>query len=171
MIGKWITTDSIGQFYTNTESYAFKTDRIDSLELYGNRCHTDDSTGIVKCTIIDTYYDYSNNQKVTGKVIGIGNISQWFITNENKLHIIIKARADLRYVIHKLDDTSLELETYDGKGKLTLKKISSKTSNIGSAKREVANKDSSLYLVDGKKIDNVPHNTIYIRKGAKFVAK
>lgn len=172
LIGKWITTDSIGEFYTNSESYAFKTDRIDSLVIYDHRRAGDDSTGVVMCTIIDDLYVYGDNGGLTSKkemVVKIGHISQWYITNVNKLHLIIQGRADLRYVILNMDENTLELETFDGKGRLILKRVSSPSSELSEIKQENQTKDTSIHLVDGRTTDVIPPNSIYIKEGVKRV--
>lgn len=172
VIGKWITTDSIGEFYENSESYAFKTDRIDSLVIYEHRRSIDDSTGVVMCTIIDDLYVYGDNGGLIckkGIVVKIGHISQWYITNVNKLHLIIQGRADLRYVILNMDENTLELETFDGKGRLILKKVASPSSRVSEIKQENHAKDIPIYLVDGRKTDVIPTNGIYIKEGVKRI--
>ena len=171
LIGKWETIDSIGSFRSNPKSIVCPNENIDYLEFYDFRRNQDDSCGVVICTAYENVKQYHDDGSVSENweyVKHIGHVNLWFISNSNKLHIQCQARADLKYVIISLDSEFLVLETYDGKGKLTLRrKKDNASSNVN--QNIIAESNENRYTIDGKKSEGSIPKGIYLTYGKKII--
>lgn len=172
LIGKWETIDSIGSFRSNPASISCPVENIDYIDLYDFRRNQDDSCGVVICTVYEKVEHYHNDGSVSESweyVKRYGHINLWFISNVNKLHIQCWARADVKYVIKSLDSEFLILETYDGKGKLTLRRVKDKDSSYVNQSIIVEPDERSKYTLDGLKIEASAPKGIYISSGKKRI--
>ena len=93
-------------------------------------------------------------------------VLDFYISNNDKLHIIVSGDYALRFVIEELIETSLKLKTYDGTCAIELTKESS-TGIASTAK--APEKDAATYNLNGQKIDSPQPNMIYIQNGQKKV--
>lgn len=171
LIGKWETVDSIGSFRCNLSSYSFPSENIEYLDLYEFRRNGDDSCGIVKCSVYKETYHFDEQLGFVSDgwsmVPCYGNINSWFISNGNKLHLICKSRADLRYVIKQLDNNNLVLETYDGKGQLTMKRVNENESKISVVTTDKQSDDT--FTLEGIKVEGIMPGKVNIISGKKII--
>ena len=171
LIGKWETVDSIGSFRCNLSSYCCPNENIEYLELYEFRRNGDDSCGVVKCSVYKETYHWDDEM---GEVYDgwnlvpvYGHINLWFISNTDKLHLVCGQRADLRYVIKRLDFDNLVLETFDGKGQLTMRRIKESESNISSI--STGKQSEGTFTMEGIKVESLTPGRVYISSERKFV--
>ena len=75
----------------------------------------------------------------------------------------------MKYVIKSLDSEFLILETYDGKGKLTLRRVKDKDSSYVNQSIIVEPDERSKYTLDGIKIEASAPKGIYISSGKKRI--
>lgn len=92
----------------------------------------------------------------------------FFISNGNKLHLIVNDEYSLRFVIEELTNTTLILNTYKGDGKITLMKENA--AGIRDVRQD-KNSESSTYNLQGYKVEKVTPSEIYVRNGRKVVSK
>ena len=92
-------------------------------------------------------------------------VTDFLISNSNKLHIDIDGEISFRFVIEELSDQKLRLKSYDGGFTATYKRVSSTTKV-----KEIATTDSTqeeYYNLQGIQ-SRVPHKGINIvRRGSK----
>ena len=91
-------------------------------------------------------------------------VTDFYISNNNKLHIIVSGEYALRFIIEELTETSLKVKTYDGTGSITLTKENS--TRVGSITKTPA-QSTDAYSLSGQKVTNLQPNTIYIKDGQK----
>lgn len=96
-------------------------------------------------------------------------ILDFFISNNNKLHIIIGDDYCLRYVIEYLTENQMKLKAYDGSYSFIMGKDTS-TTGVRSA-TQTQPTDFTVYDLNGKKVENIKTNGIYIQSGQKKVIK
>lgn len=104
-------------------------------------------------------YPYNHNERIL----------DFFISNNNKLHIIIGDDFCLRYVIEYLTESQMKLKAYDGSYSFIMGKDTS-TTGVRSAIQNQPT-DSTVYDLNGKKVENIKTNGIYIQSGQKKVIK
>ena len=110
--------------------------------------------------------DFKESGEVIANGFDLGWISDYFISNTNKLHFVIAAKSR-RYIIWDyIKDEILVLGTFDRQNLLFLRKINS------ASIRKVTNTiniDNAKYNLQGVKVDD-PEG-IYIQNGQKYIAK
>ena len=92
----------------------------------------------------------------------------FFISNGNKLHLIVDDEYSLRFIIDELTNTTLILKTYKGDGMVKLTKES--TSNIKRVNQD-RHSESSTYSIQGHKVERTKASGVYIQSGRKFISK
>lgn len=169
LIGKWETVDSIGSFRYVQHSQ-FPCENIEYLELYEfRRDATSDSCGVIKGTgYIETGHWDDKYGYVYDWGIGpvYGHLNMWFISNNDKLHLIVQGHADVKYVIKQLDSDNLVLETFDGKGQLTMRRIKESESNISSI--STGKQSEGTFTMKGIKVESLIPGRVYISSERKF---
>lgn len=95
-------------------------------------------------------------------------ILDFFISNNNKLHITVGDDFALRFVIEELTSSSLRAKTYDGHS-LTFSKVHSSSGVKPMTQTNSA--DGSIYNLNGQKVEDVTTNGVYIQNGQKKVVK
>ena len=95
-------------------------------------------------------------------------ILDYFITNNNKLHIIVQDDYTLHFIIEELTSSSLKVKTYDGH-RFTFVKVNSSSSVKPMTQTHSA--DDSIYNLSGQKVEDVTTNGVYIQNGQKKVVK
>ncbi len=144
--------------------------------------------GIISFTSLelgDGFYervDYTYNEVYTGYNSGVvrkmkyiepdeGNptydywIVDFFICNNNKLHIQIGDDWTLRFVINEMTKTDLSLSTYDKSCTVTLKRTNA--TNITEASQPINN--SNTYNLNGQIVEQMEPNNVYIKNGIKVM--
>ena len=172
LIGKWETIDSIGSFRSNLKS-PLPIENFNYLELYEFRRNGDDSCGVIRCTVYENVKHWNEDGSVSEGweyVHHYGHVNMWFISNSNKLHIQCQARADFKYVIKSLDSEYLVLETYDGKGRLILKRKTEEVDDTYVDDRFVDTQEEDTYTLNGVKIKGMKSKGIYVTLGKTIIA-
>ena len=118
------------------------------------------ASGLIKNMIYISPY---NNRQYTENSM----ISDYFISNNNKLHIIAGNYA-LHFIIEELSASSLKVKTYDGQN-YTFEKDNSSTDVKPMTLTRSA--DDSIYNLSGQKVEDVTTNGVYIQNGQKKVVK
>lgn len=168
LVGTWTTTglDYAPLGITNIESitledglYNYNDEGDDWIEkFYG--------CGKIKLTTIDPNYNpnYDDNEESTT----IEPILDYFITNNNKLHIIVDEDYTLHFIIEELTTTTLKVKTYGGKS-YTFTKDNSSNAVLSVNMTRPA--DESTYNLSGQEVENITADGIYIKNGQKKVVK
>ena len=94
-------------------------------------------------------------------------INDFFISNNNKLHIIQESMT-FHFIIEELTATTLKVRTYDGQSYSFTKDNSSSAVQSVSMTRSA---DKSTYNLSGQKVENITADGIYIQSGQKKVLK
>lgn len=94
-------------------------------------------------------------------------INDFFISNNNKLHIIQESMT-FHFIIEELTATTLKVKTYDGQSYSFTKDNSG--SGVQSV-RQTRSADESTYNLSGQKIEKATADGIYIQNGQKKVVK
>lgn len=96
-------------------------------------------------------------------------ISDFFISNNNKLHIVTFPDLcnQIRLVIKEWTNDVMKLESYDGETKIELKKDKSAVKLVMA---EIQS-DGVLYDVQGHKVKQTEKGNIYIQNNRKFIAQ
>lgn len=159
LTGTWITTGFTYPAYeiTNIESITFGDDIYD-------KGYKATMSGFLKNLV---YTSYSSG-KATTKTVEVGKIFDYFISNNNKLHIIYDDNFTLHFIIEELSATTLKVKTYDGQSFSFAKDNSSSAINSISNNRSA---DESTYNLSGQKVENITADGIYIQNGQKKVIK
>lgn len=155
LIGTWRTS---GLAYaplkiTNIESIALGDNIYDGHPQSGsliNYTHEDDE--------FNEYIEYPRTQRIL----------DYFITNNNKLHIIVQDDYTLHFIIEELTSSSLKVKTYDGH-RFTFVKDNSSSGVKPMTQTNSA--DDSIYNLNGQKVEDVTTNGVYIQNGQKKVVK
>lgn len=93
-------------------------------------------------------------------------VLDFYISNNNKLHIIVSDDYALRFVIEELSETALKVKTYDGACSITFtKEGSTRVASVANTSTQT----TTTYNLNGQKIDSPQPNTIYIQNGQKKV--
>ena len=157
--------DLIGTWTTTGLAYApYKITNIESITLgdgiYGNSKRW---SGFFKNI---TRVNYSDGEEET-RTIEKEQINDFFISNNNKLHIVQESMT-FHFIIEELTATTLKVKTYDGQS------YSFTKDNSSSAVRSVSmtrSADGSTYNLSGQRVENVTTDGIYIQNGQKKVVK
>ena len=110
---------------------------------------------------------------IKGIVFGSGeyrdekHIPDFFISNNNKLHIIVGDDFSLRFIIEELTATTMKVRTYDGKCSVTF--TMKNPTDIKAVQKNSENTDT--YNLGGQKVKNVTSDGVYIQNGQKKVVK
>ena len=119
------------------------------------------TSGLIKnMTHIEPY----NNREYTENT----RILDYFISNNNKLHIIVEDDYAMHFIIEELSASSLKLKTYDGQS-YTFAKDNSSTEV--KPMTQTYSTDDSIYNLSGQKVEDVTTNGVYIQNGQKKVVK
>ena len=95
-------------------------------------------------------------------------VPDYYISNNNKLHIWVDDSYALHFIIEELTATTLKVKTYDGQS------YSFTRENSGSgvqSVRQTRSADESTYNLSGQKVESVTADGIYIQNGQKKVVK
>lgn len=161
--------DLIGTWNTNGLTYpAYEISNIESITL--GDCMYDDEKGLDSMSgyITNmTYNSYSYDKKTT-KTKEFASITDFIISNNNKLHIVQADNFVLHFIIEELTSTTLKVRTYDG-----LSYTFSKTASPSSVRTVTMTRsaDDSTYNLNGQKMENITSDGIYIQNGQKVVVK
>ena len=118
------------------------------------------ASGMVKMT----YFNFKYSRSETNEE----KIPDYYISNNNKLHICIGNGYALHFIIEELTATTLKVKTYDGNSYTFTKTSSSSAVKSLSVTRST---DESIYNLSGQKVENVTADGIYIQNGQKKVIK
>ena len=129
-------------------------------------------------------YDRSTGSKGTGKYTcgmmtvttineyeektAIERVPDYYISNNNKLHIWVDDSYAMHLIIEELTPTTLKVKTYDGQSYSFTKDNSSSAVQSVSMTRTA---DKSTYNLSGQKVENITADGIYIQSGQKKVLK
>lgn len=163
LVGTWTTTglDYAPLGITNIESITLE----DGLYDYDKGDYKFYACGIMALTTKDpNYARYGNDEEYTG----IEAILDYFITNNNKLHIIVDEEYTLHFIIEELTATTLKVKTYGGKSYTFTKDNSSNAVQSVNMTRPA---DESTYNLSGQEVENITADGIYIQNGQKKVVK
>lgn len=111
-----------------------------------------------------TYISPYNNREYTENT----SILDYFISNNNKLHIIVGDDYAMHFIIEELSASSLKLKTYDGQS-YTFEKDNSSTDV--KPMTLIRSADDSIYNLSGQKMEDFTTNGVYIQNGQKKVVK
>jgi len=115
--------------------------------------------GIMTVTTID---NNGGEKTVTERV------PDYYISNNNKLHIWVDDSYAMHFIIEELTPTTLKVKTYDGQSYTFTKDNSSVGVRSLSMTRSA---DGSTYNLSGHRVENVTADGIYIQNGQKMVMK
>jgi len=101
------------------------------------------------------------------KTAEVEQINDFFISNNNKLHIIQESMT-FHFIIEELTPTTLKVRTYDGQNYTFTKDNSSAAVRSASMTRSA---DGSTYNLSGQRVENVTTDGIYIQNGQKKVVR
>ena len=163
LVGTWTTTglDYAPLGITNIESITLE----DGLYEDGYDDYKSYACGIMALTKKDpNYARHGNDEEYTG----IEAILDYFITNNNKLHIIVDEEYTLHFIIEELTATTLKVKTYGGKSYTFTKDNSSNAVQSVNMTRPA---DESTYNLSGQEVENITADGIYIQNGQKKVVK
>lgn len=164
LVGTWTTTglDYAPLGFTNIESITLEDglyeDGYDDYKFY--------ACGIMALTKKVPNYGrpgYEEEEEST-----IERILDYFITNNNKLHIIVGDDYTLHFIIEELTATTLKVKTYGGKSYTFTKDNSSNAVQSVNMTRPA---DESTYNLSGQEVENITADGIYIQNGQKKVVK
>ena len=165
LVGTWTTTglDYAPLGITNIESITLEDglyeyeDDYDDYKFY--------ACGIMALTKKDpNYARHGDDEEYTA----IEPILDYFITNNNKLHIIVDEEYTLHFIIEELTATTLKVKTYGGKSYTFTKDNSSNAVQSVNMTRPA---DESTYNLSGQEVENITADGIYIQNGQKKVVK
>ena len=114
--------------------------------------------GIMTVTTIEEY----------GEKTAIERVPDYYISNNNKLHIWVDDSYAMHLIIEELTPTTLKVRTYDGQSYSFTKDNSSSVVQSVSMTRSA---DESTYNLSGQKVENITADGIYIQNGQKKVMK
>jgi len=164
LVGTWTTTglDYAPLGITNIESITLEDglyeDDYDDYKFY--------ACGIMALTKKDPNYGRYGQEEEESTTIE--PILDYFITNNNKLHIIVDEDYTLHFIIEELTATTLKVKTYGGKSYTFTKDNSSNAVQSVNMTRPA---DESTYNLSGQEVENITADGIYIQNGQKKVVK
>ena len=155
LVGTWTTT---GMSYaplglTNIESISL------GAGLYTRETKTFYTCGLI--TVTETDKDGEPKQVIE-------RVPDYFISNNNKLHIWIDDSFVMHLIIEELTPTTLKVKNYDGKSYSFTKENSG--SSVSSVELTTS-ADESTYNLSGQKVEHVTSDGIYIQNGQKRVIR
>ena len=153
LIGTWTTTGFTHVLYKILD--------IESITLGPGEYKGRVTAGLIKNM---TYIDFWDNRENTRDQ----KIFDYFISNNNKLHITVEDDYVMHFIIEELSASSLKLKTYDGQS-YTFEKDNSSTEVKPMTLTRSA--DDSIYNLSGQKVEDVTTNGVYIQNGQKKVVK
>lgn len=124
--------------------------------------------GGLPCSGFITGLAIPGSERYNGDSDSEKSIPDFFISNNNKLHIIVGDDFALRFVIEELTSSSLKAKTYDGH-RFTFVKDNSSSGVKPMTQTHSA--DDSIYNLNGQKVEDVTTNGVYIQNGQKKVVK
>ncbi|MBR5635219.1 MAG: hypothetical protein IKW78_08640 [Prevotella sp.] len=155
-------TDLIGTWTTTGFTYAlYKILNIESITLGFGEYERGVASGLIKNM---TYIDFWDNRENTRDQ----KIFDYFISNNNKLHITVEDAYVMHFIIEELSASSMKLKTYDGQSYTFTKDNSSSEVKPMTL---TSSSDDSIYNINGQKVDDVTTNGVYIQNGQKKVVK
>ncbi len=163
-------TDLIGTWNTNGLAYpAYEITNIESITL--GDCMYDDGKGLESMSGYIknmTYNSYSYNNEKSTKTKEFESVMDFIISNNNKLHIFQADDFVLHFIIEELTSTTLKVKTYDG-----LSYTFTKTASPSQVKSVTTTRpaDSATYNLQGRKVENIASDGIYIQNGQKKAVK
>lgn len=164
LVGTWTTTglDYAPLGITNIESITLEDglyeDGYDDYKFY--------ACGIMALTKKDPNYGRYDQEEEEESTIE--RILDYFIINNNKLHIIVDEDYTLHFIIEELTATTLKVKTYGGKSYTFTKDNSSNAVQSVNMTRPA---DESTYNLSGQEVENITADGIYIQNGQKKVVK
>ena len=160
LIGKWNVSSVTGNHPLGIKSFTGIYFGYATVSDDENETHC--SSGFITDFISYDYYrncDYSRSYVF---------ILDFFISNNNKLHIIIGDDYGLRFIIESLSDTSMKLKSYDGATTIEL----TKESSTGIKEfHNSPNAESGIYNIEGKSVGTTTSDGIYIINGKKVLIR
>jgi len=164
--------DLVGTWTTTGFAYApFGVTNIESMTLGDGLYNTGDSY-IVQYKAWSGFFKniskikYRNGEEEIN-TSEMEQINDFFISNNNKLHIIQESMT-FHFIIEELTATTLKVRTYDGQSYSFTKDNSSSAVQSVSMTRSA---DKSTYNLSGQKVENITADGIYIQSGQKKVLK
>lgn len=153
--------DLVGTWTTTGLSYAqLGISKIESISLGAGLYTRNDKTLYTNGLI--TIFDEEKDRTV------IERVPDYFISNNNKLHIWCDDSFVMHFIIEELTSTTLKVKTYDGQSySLTKDNSSSAVQSV----RMTRSTDESTYNLSGQKVENVTNGGFYIQNGQKKVIK
>ena len=153
LVGTWTTPGLAYAPYkiTNIESITFGDDIYRSYQ---------PCSGIIS--------NYTESDEEGNEYVKTRRVLDYFITNNNKLHIIVQDYYALHFIIEELTPSSLKVKTYDGQS-YTFEKDNSSTEVKPMTLTRSA--DDSIYNLSGQKVEDFTTNGVYIQNGQKKVVK
>lgn len=156
--------DLVGTWQTPGLAYAsLGITNIESISL-GAGLYTRNDKPLYTCGLITVTETNKNGEE---RVV-IERVPDYYITNNNKLHIWIDDSFVMHLIIEELTATTLKVKTYDGQSFSFTKENSSASVSAASITRST---DDATYNLSGQKVDNVTADGIYIQNGQKKVIK
>lgn len=156
--------DLVGTWTTMGLAYApYKITNIESITLGDGIYDSKRWSGFFKNI---TRVNYSGGEEET-RTIEKEQINDFFISNNNKLHIIQESMT-FHFIIEELTSTTLKVKTYDGQSYSFTKDNSSSAVRSLTQNRSA---DESTYNLSGQKVENVTADGIYIQNGQKKVVR
>ena len=155
LVGTWKPTNITGTLPYRIQSF--------SSIILGD-CVDDEDEGGWSGYITDLWYvdEYRKDEDDYDEYI-----LDFFISNNNKLHILVGDDYALRFIIEELTETSLKVKTYDGICSITFAKDgSTKVAPVSKTSAQ----ETDTYSLSGQKVANPLPNTIYIKDGQKKLA-
>ena len=154
--------DLVGTWTTTGFTYAlYKILDMESITLGAGEYNRRVASGVIKnMTWIDIWDNYEDR--------GDRRIFDYFISNNNKLHIIVEDDYVMHFIIEELSASSLKVKTYDGQSYTFAKDNSSTEVKPMTITRSA---DDSIYNLNGQKVEDVTTNGVYIQNGQKKVVK
>lgn len=168
LLGKWNVTSITGQ--VNNSIISFESLYLgDTLVTQVGEGEVDDwwlNAGYLGNAIIYSLDQDTYNPQYTETIEQFG-VVDFFISNNNKLHIQMVSTNEIRMVIKEWTNNVMKLESYDGKTKIELKKDSSA---VDSVTAEITGEDN-IYNVQGLKVTRPEKGNIYIHNNRKYIAR
>ena len=159
--------DLVGTWTTTGLTYApYKITNIESITLgdgmYANSKGYGRWSGFFKnMTRIET-----RNDEEETRTVEVEQINDFFISNNNKLHIIQESMT-FHFIIEELTASSLKVKTYDGQSYTFAKDNTSSVRSVN----QTRSADASTYNLSGQKVENITVDGVYIQNGQKIVLK
>jgi len=156
--------DLVGTWPTPGLAYApLGITNIESISL-GAGLYTRNDKPVYTCGLITVTETNKNGEEQTV----IERVPDYYITNNNKLHIWIDDSFVMHLIIEELTATTLKVKTYDGQNFTFTKENSSASVSTINVNRSA---DESTYTLSGQKVENITADGIYIQNGQKKVIK